>query len=614
MVVSASLAQVNPLVFRYVTDTLTAQVTQNTPIGPTILLLAVLIAILVAKEAGVQALTIAVGRVGERIRTVSATEMSNRASRHLATLDQAFFDAPENAPGAVVERIDRGIEGMSKFVKNLVVDILPLFLMSAFALVLMFISNWIVGVVTLLIIPLFAYASYRQAKVNAGTRVAILQQKEKRSGIFIGFLESIMLIKAYRWEPLETRRIGVMNEGLEADEIRHHYVNKLYDGIKKFFENVGEIAILGITGYLVLIHFNGMTIGAIFLHLLLYRNVAAPVTHLHRIFDEQQEAIDFAGGYFALLDEKPALAETAHPKSLKAVSGRVSVRLVSFAYPSKPDFPVLNDVTLDLEPGGLYALVGLNGAGKTTLAKLMLRFYDPDAGQILLDGVDLRDLTKSEIRGHVGIVLQEDHYVRGTIGDNLSHVRPGVTEADMWSALDEVGLEPFVAKVGLDHPASGLSKGQRQRLAIARAFLKDPRVLILDEPTAAIDPLAVREIDASLRRVCDGRTTLLISHNMSLVLEARRIFVLENGRLVQSGTHRELFAQHGEYRRIMQAYIETLKIKQLEVPPPMEPIPVHVRPEGPIIRSGDGRILDGGSGRAAGDGTPSGKPGDGGWD
>ena len=601
MVVSASLAQVNPLVFRYVTDTLTAQVTQqgaltdpaarDAAIRSAILLLAVLISVLVAKEAGMQALTIAVGRVGEKIRTVAATDMSNKVSQHLGTLDQAFFDAPENSPGAVVERIDRGIEGMSKFVKNLVVDILPLFLMSAFALILMFISNWLVGVVTLLIIPLFAYASIRQAKVNAGTRVAIMQQKEKRSGIFIGFLEAIMLIKAYRWEPLETRRIGAMNEGLEADEIRHHYVNRTYDGIKKFFENVGEVAILGITGYLVVT--GQLSIGAIFLHLLLYRNVAAPVTHLHRIFDEQQEAVDFAGGYFGVLDEKPALAEPAAPKSLKAVSGHVSVQLVSFAYPSNPSSPVLRDVTLDLEPGGLYALVGLNGAGKTTLSKLLLRFYDPDAGRFLLDVVDLRDLTKSEIRQHVGIVLQEDHYVRGTIRDNLTQVREGATEADMWDALDEVGLGGFVANVGMDRPASALSKGQRQRLAIARAFLKDPRVLILDEPTAAIDPLAVREIDVSLRRVCEGRTTLLISHNMSLVLEAKRIFVLEDGRLVQSGTHRELFAQDGAYGRIMRAYIETLKIEKLEAPMRKESVALRIRPESPVPQFGDGELSDG---------------------
>jgi ABC-type multidrug transport system fused ATPase/permease subunit len=236
----------------------------------------------------------------------------------------------------------------------------------------------------------------------------------------------------------------------------------------------------------------------------------------------------------------------------------------------------------------------------------MVRFYDPSAGQILLDGVDLRELTKSEIRAHVGIVLQEDHYVRGTIRDNLTQVRTGVTEDDQWSALNEVGLGAFVAEVGLDHPANSLSKGQRQRLAIARAFLKDPRVLILDEPTAAVDPLAVREIDASLRRVCEGRTTLLISHNMSLVLEAKRIFVLEDGRLVQSGTHRELFDQEGAYRRIMQAYIETLKIEKLEARSPRGPIPVHVRPEGPILRSEESRLGEGRSGHAEGEALPPG--------
>lgn len=581
--VFASLAQVNPLVFTYAINTLSAQLQGNVPMAQIVSFLLILVAVLVAKEAGVQGLTVVVSRVGEKIRTVAATEMSNKACQHLVTLDQDFFDSPQNSPSAITERIDRGIEGMSKLIKNIMVDILPLFLTSALALAIMFYTSWIIGVVTSLIIPLFAYLSYHQAKVNQGTRVAIMQGKEERSGSFSGFLTSIMLIKAYRWESVETRRIGTMNESLQADEIRHHYVNRTYDGFKMFVGNVGQVIVLGLSAYLVATGYPGLSIGSLLGYVMLYGNVAAPVVHLHRILDEYQEAVAFAGGYFAVLETKPALAEPSHPMSPATPKGRMSVRVESFAYPMRPDVPVLRDVNLDLEPGGLYALVGVNGAGKTTLAKLLLRFYDPDSGQILLDGVDLRQMTKSEIRSHMGIVLQEDFYVRGTIRDNLSEVRPGVTEADQWAALEEVGLTQEIAQDGLDRPASALSKGQRQRLAIARAFLKDPRILILDEPTAAIDPLAVRDIDASLRRICKGRTTLLISHNMSLVLDARRIFVMENGRIVQSGTHRELFAQSGAYRRIMEAYIETLKIEKLEVPSAGKPAPVRFMPEGPAI-------------------------------
>jgi len=571
MFCSGALAQLNPLIFKRVLDGVVEIIEQPSETREYLPFLATLIGLLIIKEIIFQALNIYIGYTGEKIKVTAATEMSNAVSRHLATLDIEFFDKKGNSPGEIVKRIDMGVEGMSKVVKNVVIDILPLIFTAVLAIIIMFFSNWKVGILSLIIVPFFFVASLRQAQINKGTRIKIEQSKEDRSKMLTIFIDSIKLIKSYLMEKHETDKISGLNEELFLNETKHHYINKKYEGIKGFFEHIGEVAILGLTSYLVIV--GEMTTGAILLHLLLYRNITAPVTHLHRIFDEFQEAADYSEGYFALLDEKPTVGESQNPRKVDQINGHILLENVCFAYPHEPDKKDnppgnekrfrLKSISLELNPGFLYAIVGQNGAGKTTIVNLIMRFYDPQEGAILLDGIDIKELSKSDLRDAIGIVLQEHHFVLGTIRENLRYGKLNASNDEMVEALDLVRLKEDLGTEALNLEARKLSKGQKQRLAIARVILKNPRILILDEPTAAIDPIAVKEIDSVVSNVMKDRTTLVISHNMSSILKADRIFVMKDGELVQEGRHEELYSVKGHYRTIMKAWIESLCLDKL---------------------------------------------------
>jgi ABC-type multidrug transport system fused ATPase/permease subunit len=554
--VTSALAQVNPLVFRILIDSALGLLQQGAPIDAIVLVVLIWTAVIVAKEFAAQGLLAYVGLIGEKLKVLVGTEMSNSACEHLASLDLDFFEREENAPGKLAPRIDKGIEGVSKVTKNLVVDILPLGITSVLSIILMFLSNWMVGLLTALIVPVFFAASWRQASENKGTRDRIQGLKEQRSGLVVSFVESVALVKAYLMERRQLGQIRNVNSELTLKEVSHHKVNKKWDAVKRFCENIGEVAVLGMTTYLVAI--GQMTIGAILLHLLLYRNISAPISHLHRIFDEYQEAMAFARGYFDLLDQEATVLEPDQPHSLDSVKGDLSVESISFSYIKGKQ--VLKSVSMDLERGKTYALVGVNGAGKSTITKLMTRFYDPQSGRVMLDGVDIRNLRKSDVRRFIGVVMQKSHVLDGSIRDNLAYTTPHTRDDRLWEVLQSVGLEQEVRQIGIDAPAKSLSGGQQQRLAIARVLIKNPPILVFDEPTSSIDTLAAEQIDNVFRTLMSGRTTLVISHNMSLILEAHRIFVLKEGNIVEQGTHDQLYAKTGHYRVLMDAYLATLKL------------------------------------------------------
>jgi len=560
MFIAGILAQVNPVIFKIVVDEVFKLLEDPDDLSNPAKFFGLLIGILIIKEMIFQSLNIYIGYVGEKIKVTIAKDMNNQAIQHVSTLGIDFFDQEKNQEGKIVKRLDQATEGMSKVVKNIIIDILPLLFTSIMAICLMFYSNWKVGLLSIAIIPFFMYSSIRQAKINEGTRHKIQDYKEKRSQKMISFVNSIKLIKSYIMEEQETDRISDINTGLYLDEIKHHYINRLYDGYKKFFENIGEVAILGFTSYLV--YKGEMTAGAILLHMLLYRNITSPITHLHRIFDEYQEAVQFSDGYFSLLEEKPKISDPIRPKSISNLIGEIRIENVFFKYPESNEL-VLNDVSIDLKPGSLNALVGVNGAGKTTIVYQLLRFYDPIKGNILIDGINIKDISKSDIRNNIGVVLQKEHFVFGTIKDNLRYGKINATNEDMWNILEMVELKDDVMKFAdkLEHSAKKLSGGQQQKLAIARVIIKDPKILILDEPTSAIDVLALNEIDSIVKEIRRGRTTLVISHNMASIVEADQIIVLQKGKVIQKGNHKELdAATDGHYHKLMKAYKATIQL------------------------------------------------------
>jgi ATP-binding cassette, subfamily B, bacterial len=312
---------------------------------------------------------------------------------------------------------------------------------------------------------------------------------------------------------------------------------------------IGQAVILVVGGNMVL---DGeLTLGALTLFVLYLTYFFAPIQQLVQLYNTYQQGQAAIAKLRDVLATEPSVVEREDAHPLPPLAGRIELDHVSFGY--LPGTEVLHDVTLTIEPGETVAFVGATGAGKSTIAKLVTRFYDPWAGAVRLDGHDLRTVTLDSLRTQLGVVPQEAFLFHGSIRDNLTFARPDADEAEIDEAVRAVGLDDLIARLpqGLDTPChergASLSSGERQLLALGRAFLARPRVLVLDEATSNLDLRSEATIEHALDHLLEGRTAVLIAHRLATAMRADRIAVIDDGRLVEVGTHAELLALGGHY-------------------------------------------------------------------
>ena len=278
-----------------------------------------------------------------------------------------------------------------------------------------------------------------------------------------------------------------------------------YTGLKGFLEQIGTVLVIILTAYLVLADVPGMTIGKIMYHVMLFSNVSAPIRQLHRIYDDLNDALIYSEGLLDLLEKTTDEESTGdyHPDEVK---GLFEMQHVDFSYPNGTQ--ALTDVSMRIEPGKITALVGVSGAGKSTVVNLLDKFYESDGGSIMLDGVPLAEWDTQWLREHIGLVMQKNHIFDGSIEENIKYGNPDATHDDVVKAAKQVFLYDQVMKLpnGFESSAIRLSGGQQQRVAIARMFIKNPSIIILDEPTASLDAIATEQIKASIDAIKQGRT------------------------------------------------------------------------------------------------------------
>jgi ABC-type multidrug transport system fused ATPase/permease subunit len=541
--VGSLAAQVNPFVLRYTVDTVQGLLNKGQGLAQGWNLLVWVSLLLLGKELLNTGITFGQKYYGEKIRISVSGALAEAAVTKILGYQLGFFTENGNQTGKLQTRIDRGV-----------------FANAIVALVVMFFANKWVGLVALAVLPIYFWLSYRQADRLNGTRRMLRSLREEKNHGLISIIDSIVVIKSFVREAYEGEKQLAVQEKLENAQLLTRKTNFRYDGLKTFVEQIGVVAIIVLTAYLVLA--GQISIGAIMFHILLFNNVSAPIRQLHRIYDEMNEALTYAEGFFAILDaddqtERPGPLQPTH------LEGRFELRHVNFTYPSGT--AALHDVSMTIEAGKTTALVGLSGAGKSTIINLLCEFYRPDNGGVLLDGRPLSEYDTPALRQKIGLVLQKNHIFKGTIEENIRYGNFHATQAEIEQAARQAYLHDQILDLPRSYQsdAQQLSGGQQQRIAIARLFLKNPPIIFLDEPTASLDAIATEQIKNSLDAIKQGRTVVIISHSLAQIVDSDCIYVMKKGEMVESGTHMQLYEKRGTYREIFDASARSLNIEKL---------------------------------------------------
>jgi ATP-binding cassette subfamily B protein len=374
-------------------------------------------------------------------------------------------------------------------------------------------------------------------------------------------ISGIMLVKAFGREAGERQRFVGMNDELRALEVRQNLIGQWFGMLMSTLQTAGPALMILFGGWLVVT--GRASVGTVFVFAtVLGQRLAGAVTSLAGMHVNITGSLALFGRLFSYIDRVPEITDDPAATELGDVAGAVRLERVTFSYPGGAG-PAVDDVTADIEPGQLVALVGPSGAGKTTITGLVARFFDPQQGAVLVDGADLRQVTRASLARQLGMVFQDTFLFHASIADNLRYARPGATDAELAAAARAAHLAELIASLpdGYDtvvgERGHRLSGGEKQRVAIARVILRDPRILILDEATSSLDSVSEQHIQAALRPLLRGRTSIVIAHRLSTILAADKILVLDQGRLVDQGTHAELLARGGLYAELYHRQFRT---------------------------------------------------------
>ena len=560
--IGSMLAQVNAVVLDRTVDAINALISSQDFLWSSAMkIIAIITAILLGKELIGAIVTFAQRYFGERMKIMVNRDLSVRVIERMLTFRMAYFTADDNEPGKLQTRIDRGIMSLSNTVNNFFIDILPLFTSAILALILMFAANVYVGLVALFIVPLYFVITSLQATKLKGWRKTIFGSRQQLSQGIMSIIESITVIKSFNRENIEAGKQQSLQQQITDQQLATRKLGFMFDGLKSFVEQVGTVLIIILTAYLVLTGYPGMSIGKIMYHVMLFANVSAPIRQLHRIYDDMNDALIYAESFFGMIDADGEVEPTGTHKA--PIKGQFEIRGVDFTYPNGNK--ALTDITLTIPAGKITALVGLSGAGKSTIVNLLDKFYSPTSGVITLDGVPLDQWDTAFLRDNIGLVLQKNHIFSGTIEENILYGNPAATHDDVVRAAKQAYIHDQITALpnGYKSQALQLSGGQQQRIAIARMFLKNPPVIFLDEPTASLDAVATEQIKNSIDAIKQGRTVIIISHNIGQIIDADLIHVLENGKLVQSGTPQQVYQQGGLYKDIFDASARSLNVDKI---------------------------------------------------
>jgi ATP-binding cassette, subfamily B, bacterial len=481
--------------------------------------------------------------------------MRTRVFAHLHTLSVSFFD--RRRLGDLLSRLTGDVAAIESLVLAGVARAVSAVIRFALFAGLMFYLNWQLALASLIAVPFFGLIA---RAFSRRIRAAAREVRRRNGSISVVAEESLgnaILVQAYGRESAEASRFSEQSLGGVRAALTAARLSALFRPVTALFRTTGLLVIVGVGIWQL--SGGGISLGGLLAFLLYLSRLYGPVRSLGQLSNTVFTAAAGAERIIELLDQRPDVTAPAHPVALTRVRGELRVETVDFRYP-ETSVDVLRGVGFTALPGQTTAIVGVSGAGKTTLLKLLLRFYDPTAGRIRLDGHDLRELDPAQVRANIAIVLQETLLLDGTIAENILAGRPDATRAELVDAARAADADEFISALpdGYDTRVGQrgrlLSGGQRQRIAIARAMIRNAPILLMDEPTTSLDAEASQRVLVPLRRLMSGRTTIVISHNLLTVTDAQQILYLDGGHVTEQGTHSELLRTNGRYAHLYQLH------------------------------------------------------------
>lgn len=491
-----------------------------------------------------------------RIAANMMYDLRLRVFGHLQRLSLDYYT--DEKAGVIMTRMTSDIENLQQLLQDGLVQFAVQGLTMVVVTLLLFNYDVQLAAITVLVVvPALLALSlwFRSASDRAFGRV-----RDTLAGVLSDLSESLAGVRVVTGFNRQPRNIARHRDVVGAYRRANDDTARLtatYGPTSELLGVLGQVVVLAVGGSMV--RRGELSVGELTAFLLYLSAFFVPIQQLVQLYNTYQQGQASIGKLRDLLATQPSVPEAADAEELPPIRGEIVLRGVSFAY--APGVPVLTDVDLHIAPGESVCFVGPTGAGKSTVAKLIARFYDPTAGQVLIDGHDLRDVTLHSLRSQLGVVPQEPFLFAGSMRDNLAFGRPDATEAEVLEAVRLVGLDELVERLplGLDTEVHergvSLSSGERQLLALGRAFLARPRVLVLDEATSNLDLLSETKVEAALDVLLEGRTAILVAHRLSTAMRADRIAVVDGGRVVEVGPHAELVERGGRYAEMFDAWM-----------------------------------------------------------
>jgi ABC-type multidrug transport system fused ATPase/permease subunit len=492
----------------------------------------------------------------ERVSQRVIYELRSEIYNHLQHLSFRFFDRAQT--GDLMSRVTADVEAVRMAAGMGAVNGTMHLATVVMTITSMFLLDWKLALITLIFMPFLLDAIRRFTKLTRPAWTQVQEETAALTNILQENLSGIRLVRAFAREREQMAQFQAQNERFLQANLRAIRLNALWSNYMSFLTAVGSVIVLWYGGRQVIR--GEITVGTLIAFNAYVANLPNPIRMLGMITNHFTRAAAGLTRIFELLDTESEVKDRPGARAVGRLKGAVTFENVSFAYGQ--DRPVLEGINLEVRPGQRVAILGMTGSGKTSLINLIPRFYDPTSGRVLIDGIDIREMALQSLRANIGIVLQESFLFSTTLRENIAYGRPHASMAEIieaakaaqihdWIASLPQGYETVVGERGV-----GLSGGQRQRIAIARALLMNAPILLLDESTSAVDMETERKISAAMDRLMQRRTAFIIASRLSTVMSADLVLVLEDGRIVQRGTHAELLAQEGLYRTIYEMQLK----------------------------------------------------------